>query len=427
MGEEERRAPDTQTVTATPTRGSHTGVEGVAAAMMEDLDAISRRLADAIHEQLDELDEDMYAGTLGSTRSNVGMILTMLSNGTPPTLANPPADALAYAKDYVHQGLSLQLLLRAYRTAQAPFARMWLERLREQSEAAADLARSFGFFNDWLFAWVAEVERRLTDVYVSERERWVRGTVAMRAEEVRAILEDLPIDVMRTSARLRYDLEREHVAYIIWTEHPDGKLGDLEGHALYGEMERLAAEVAETLGASDCLTVPLGRHLTCWAGSRSSAVFDQLPAGIESATHCGLHITFGSPARGLEGFRRSHREALRARRVARLARHSPGSCVGFSDVALDALLTEEVDEARRFVQRELGSLADDSETARRLRATLVVFFDEKASFVHAAHRLGVHENTIAYRVRSAEERLGRRIGDRQLELMVALRLARLTL
>ena len=34
--------------------------------------------------------------------------------------------------------------------------------------------------------------------------------------------------------------------------------------------------------------------------------------------------------------------------------------------------------------------------------------------------MGVHENTVAKRVRAAEELLGRRIGERPVELMAAL-------
>jgi DNA-binding PucR family transcriptional regulator len=39
----------------------------------------------------------------------------------------------------------------------------------------------------------------------------------------------------------------------------------------------------------------------------------------------------------------------------------------------------------------------------------------------------VHENTVTYRVRRAEDLLGHRAVERQLELRVALRLARLVL
>jgi DNA-binding PucR family transcriptional regulator len=89
------------------------------------------------------------------------------------------------------------------------------------------------------------------------------------------------------------------------------------------------------------------------------------------------------------------------------------------------LLTADLDEARRFAVRELGPLAADGDSSRRLVTTLLAFLDEGASFARAARRLGVHENTVAYRVRRAEELLGHRVAERRLELHVALRLAAL--
>jgi DNA-binding PucR family transcriptional regulator len=50
----------------------------------------------------------------------------------------------------------------------------------------------------------------------------------------------------------------------------------------------------------------------------------------------------------------------------------------------------------------------------------------RSHFLRAGRRLGVHENTVTYRVHRAEEIRGHRVAERQLELRVALR-ARLVL
>jgi DNA-binding PucR family transcriptional regulator len=112
--------------------------------------------------------------------------------------------------------------------------------------------------------------------------------------------------------------------------------------------------------------------------------------------------------------------------VAKLGRGRSG-WTPYADVALDALMIHDIDQARRFVARELGPLAADDDGTLRLRGTLRVFLEEGASFVRAARRLGVHENTVTYRVHRAEDLLGHRAVERQLELRVALRLARLVL
>lgn len=51
--------------------------------------------------------------------------------------------------------------------------------------------------------------------------------------------------------------------------------------------------------------------------------------------------------------------------------------------------------------------------------------DRSASFVKAARRLGVHQNTVAHRFHRTEELPGRRTRAHQLELRSALRLAHL--
>jgi DNA-binding PucR family transcriptional regulator len=45
------------------------------------------------------------------------------------------------------------------------------------------------------------------------------------------------------------------------------------------------------------------------------------------------------------------------------------------------------------------------------------------SLARTARRLGLHQNTVIYRVKRAEELLGHPIAQRQLEIQAALRLA----
>ncbi|HVQ58563.1 MAG TPA: helix-turn-helix domain-containing protein, partial [Solirubrobacterales bacterium] len=116
-----------------------------------------------------------------------------------------------------------------------------------------------------------------------------------------------------------------------------------------------------------------------------------------------------------------HQEALLARRVAQL-RGDSAARVAFPEVALEALMVDDPEAARRFAARELGPLAAEDDATRRLASTLAIFLDESASFARAARRLGVHTNTVTYRVHRAEELLGHPATERQLELRMALRL-----
>jgi hypothetical protein len=404
-----------------PPHASRGEIAEIVETLADELDEISAALADTIHANLDELDDDMRTWTLQSTRANLGVMVTLLRDGADPSSVVAPPEAIAYAKEYVVRDLDFVLLQRAYRTAQGVFAGMILERLRQVADDADHLADAMGFFNAWIFAWIEAIERQLTDVYMGEREQWVRGAAAMRAAEVRAILGGAPVDVVEVSRRLGYELDRFHVGYVVWNETAEDAPGG--GQALFGEMEQVAAAVAESLGARSALTVAQGRHLACWAGRHEPQHLGDLR--VPRGAGRGISVAAGTPAHGVEGFVLSHREALLARRVAQLRGDTRSARVVFPDLALEALLTDDVEAARRFAARELGPLTAEDDATVRLASTLAVFLDEGASFVAAARRLGVHTNTVTYRVHRAEELLGHPVNERQLELRVALRLARL--
>jgi DNA-binding PucR family transcriptional regulator len=404
-----------------PPQASRVEIAELVETLADELDDVAAALADTIHENLDELDDDMRTWTLQSTRANLGVMVTLMRDGADPRSVVAPPEALAYAKEYVVRDLDFALLQRAYRTAQGVFAGMILERLREATDDADHLADAMGFFNAWIFAWIEAIERQLTDVYMGEREQWVRGAAALRAAEVRAILGGAAVDVVEVSRRLGYELERFHVGYVVWNETAEDAPGG--GQALFGEMEQVAAAVAESLGARAALTVAQGRHLACWAGRHEPQHLSDLrvPRGAGK----GISVAAGTPALGVEGFVLSHREALAARRVTQLRGEARAARVSFPEVALEALMVGDVESARRFAARELGPLAAGDDATVRLASTLAVFLDEGASFVRAARRLGVHTNTVTYRVHRGEELLGHPVSERQLELRVALRLARL--
>jgi DNA-binding PucR family transcriptional regulator len=175
------------------------------------------------------------------------------------------------------------------------------------------------------------------------------------------------------------------------------------------------------VGTGRPLVVAMGRRLVgAWVGAAEP--FDMVVAGMPGAPR----VAFGSIAAGMEGFRASHREAMQARRVARLSGRRGGTVTRYVDVALTAVASVDLELARDFVARELGPLAAQDDDTVRLAATLRVYLEEHASPRRTAQRLGVHENTVKNRVRAARELLGRSPEERVAELLVALRLVRLT-
>jgi hypothetical protein len=405
-----------------PPAASRGEIEGLVETLGRELDEIAATLADTVHEHLSELEEDMRPWTLQAARSNLGVIVTMMREGDDPGSVLPPPEAIGYAKEYVVRGLDLSLMQRAYRTAQGAFGGIILERLRAATDDADHLAEAGAFFNAWIFAWVEAIERRLTDIYMGEHAQWVRGAAAVRAAEVRALLGGgAAVDAAAVSLRLGYELDRIHVGFVIWSEEAGERPGDAGG--LFAEMEQAAAAVAKSLGAGAPLTVAEGRHLACWAGRRSAPELSRLR--LPRAGARGLSVAAGTPAPGAEGFVLSHREALMARRVAQLRGDGDGAVATYPDLALEALLAQDPEAARRFAARELGPLAAADDATVRFASTVAIFLEEGSSFVRAGRRLGIHANTVAYPVRRTESLLGRPVTERQLELRVALRLARM--
>jgi DNA-binding PucR family transcriptional regulator len=174
------------------------------------------------------------------------------------------------------------------------------------------------------------------------------------------------------------------------------------------------------LGATDVLTLSVGQT-SVWAWGRGDAVRDGV--GENLSLEPGLFAAVGGAGDDLDGFVRSHHDAVQARRMAGLLSRRPGSVISYRAVALTSLIATDPGQAARFVDDELGDLAGDSDSMRRLRATLAVYFDEAMRPVRTARRLGVHQNTVLYRVQQVEQILGRPVADRRLELETALRLA----
>jgi DNA-binding PucR family transcriptional regulator len=200
-----------------------------------------------------------------------------------------------------------------------------------------------------------------------------------------------------------------------------------EGRDTHGAMEAAIAAVRDRLGTTRALVHPVGTlSMAAWI-STSEAISPRQLDDLRFDTHAapGVRIAIGDHGHGIAGFRQSYNEAVQARRVAELGDQPPGTITRYARVAPAAIATADLDQARTFVQRELRGLAGEGDLTRRLTATLRTYLDEHGSRSRTAKRLGIHENTVSYRIKQAEEVLGRSVDQRTLELRVALALAHL--
>jgi DNA-binding PucR family transcriptional regulator len=95
--------------------------------------------------------------------------------------------------------------------------------------------------------------------------------------------------------------------------------------------------------------------------------------------------------------------------------------VTFSEVAPVAMMLGSAGLLRAWVLATLGGLATDDEHHARLRDTLLVFLRSGGSYKATAERLVVHKNTEQYRIRKAEESLGRPAAENRHDVELALR------
>jgi DNA-binding PucR family transcriptional regulator len=390
-------------------------VQEVAAELLASTPALARGMAVHLAESVPELagteDGELAPELLASTEANIGQVLHVLKAGTEVRRANLPPEALAFMRGNVWRGVPLPALLRSYRLGHAWLWSQWSHALQERIDDPEELLAAQDATSAFMFAFVDRLCDVLVQEYGSEAEQLTRGTAQLRAEAVRAILAGEPGgDEEALSTRLGYELRREHLALRVV-----GTAGETR------DVEREVREAAAALGARAPLVVASSTvSFDVWCGSYEG--FDT--AALERyAPPEGVRVAFGRPGRGLEGFRRSHEEAVHAARVVALARGATGPVTGYAQVEIVSLLAADLPRARAFVAGRLGPLAATGEPARRLRETLRAFLAAGGSATRVARELHVHQNTVAYRVKRAEELLGRRVTEDPVELICALELA----
>jgi DNA-binding PucR family transcriptional regulator len=388
------------------------------------LPSVSQDITDAIHAELADLnaDPELRASTYASTDSVLRLIVDLARTERSPSVAIPPPAAVDYAREFVRRGLPLDSLLRAYHIGQATFFRRWSTKAHETITDPHDLTEAVELGASWTFDYIERLSDGLVQRYGEERERWVRSAAALRAQVIDAVLAGELENPERASRRLGYELARNHLAFAIWSDAPHDR-----GDIALAMIERAAVHLVSSLGMATPLLVPRARLcLAGWIGSpRDGHTADLERAHVDVQSFPTVLAAFGSPGSGVAGFARSHREAFQARRIAQLSQQRPGTVTQYDAVALAALASTDVEQAREFVKAELGRLVGDDDQSRRLGATLRVYLEENMSPSRASRRLGVHENTITNRIRAAQELLPHPIEQRACELQVALRLIRL--
>jgi DNA-binding PucR family transcriptional regulator len=385
--------------------------EGVGAMLAEPQELFAQVDAAVLAAAPSRLAEDpaITAATIATDRANiVHWAECNLRRPGERVPANLSAQVLDLARDIVRRGLD-DTTLNTYRIGQNIAWRAWMERAFALTDDVEVLRELLEVTSRSIFAFVDETVAGIQQLIDAEREQLTRGTHAERLETVNLILEGAPITSARASARLRYELAREHTAAVLWSE---------EQAADTGALERAADALARAGGARRPFTVVASTH-SLWAWYADGHAPDLAAVGAQLEHTPGVRVALGSSAAGIEGFRRSHLDALATQR---LMNRMPAQLrlASYEDVQLVALTSADEERAGEFVARTLGALAAaDPE----LRETLRVYIREQFSASRAARALFAHRNTVLNRLARARELLPAPLEGRGLQVGLALEIA----
>lgn len=336
----------------------------------------------------------------------------LVGAGTQPVEMAPIT--VPFARDCAHWDVGVGAILRSYQRGHQRLWQLWQQRITESVPDAEARAAVIALGAEVLLEYVTVGMELTVHTHAVEREIRLRGASWRQRDDVLALLEGRAPDTeAELSRRLGHPLQRSQVAFVCWS-------GTGFAARDVGGLESAAREWAEAAAGVAPLLVPVDSGTTWgWVSPPAgSAWLDEEPPKPRD----GFRISTGTAGPGLDGFRRSHTEALRAQSIA-AAGAVPAAVTRYADIATLAVLTDDRDELRRFVAAQLGDLALPGEREQRLRSTVHNYLDGGANVRAVARELNYHRNTIQQRLELAAKLRGRALDTDRAGLALALTIA----
>jgi DNA-binding PucR family transcriptional regulator len=351
----------------------------------------------------------LAAEVAASNRANVlHLAASMLKDPGGRVPANLTPEVLGIAREAFRRGIE-QAVYTTYHAGQNAVWAYWMRTAFALSQDPAALRQALEAGSRSLAGFIDDTVAALSEQLRRERADLARSSHARRFEVVSLVLDSAPITTGRASTGLGYDLRRRHTAAVLWTDPRRPDQGAL-------------AQAAEALGpatrARQVLTV-IASSSSVWAWlAAADTDTDTGALAAATAAHPAVRVAVGPAGAGIDGFRRSHFDAVATQRL--MSRRPDLRVARFTDVQLVTLAIQDEQRAREFVVRTLGQLADAD---RELRDTLCVYIAEQFSAARAARALYTHRNTVLNRLQRAERLLPLPLAGHGLEVGVALEIA----
>lgn len=384
------------------------------------LGEVAVEMRDLLAERIDELDAEpvLLDLMLASIEGNVVTILQALQHDIGCERQEPPTAAIEYARRLAQRGVPVYALVRAYRLGQQFLLRRAFDTSTELGGGEDVRAEAYDRIVQQVFDYIDWISQRVVVVYEEERETWLAHQSNARQGTVRRLLDGGDVDLVAAERALGYRLSSvHHLAVVAWTSTP-AEPGDHLGGSI-----RTIREFAEEIGGGAPLVVDCDQATAwAWVPVPRDWRFDEGLAGWRSVGRPGTVLAVGSSRPGVEGFRRSHAEALRVHRLVSLGGVPDRSVVSHDEpgVAATSLLAQDLPGTRAWVRGVLGDLIQEGESTARLRSTLLTLLRHDMSYTATAEAMVMHKNSIRYRLTSAEAMLGHRVTENRLDVELAL-------
>jgi sugar diacid utilization regulator len=350
-------------------------------------------------------------------RKNVELYFRVLAEDRVPR-AEELAELEQAARRRLHQAIPLEAMFHSYHVG----VRVMWACLLERSEGL-----DLGHLAILTLAYAERVAQAAARAYLQERERVSRSQQeATRLFFTRLFSGDFSDEAaaLREALLLGYDLSHTHVVALITATVPRGTASaelDLTLAEVRDQLERLFPESPTVLMRAGLLLAVPGDAVPRIVASLAAAMAQPEWAGRK------LIVGIGTPRAGLRGLIASFNEARRAQALGTLL--DPAQPIYRYDELRLFDLFKEGEPVEAFVTEVLGRLlGQDAERGTRYLETLEALFAAALNRKVAARRLGVHPNTLSYRLNRIEALLGGSLlsGEFCFRVQLALKLAQLT-
>ena len=356
---------------------------------------------DAVREDLPELhdldDPEVSALCRRALATNLEAGVAHLRTHDPRPGALP-LDVVRLARLWARRGMPVELLMRGYIVGQQVALDMIVDTVAEtdmpadlRQEATAKATRA-------VLGYSQAVLLQSVLAHDDERDRQNTSPQLRRLHLVEGALAGHD-----GGLALGYDLRMNHLAVLARGDDPVATVEALRAHT------RRRMLVVQ----------PDAEHAWAWIGGFDEFARNELKALAQHAADLGGPVAFGTARPGLAGFKTTFDQARLAHG---LGVRADQTVTLYANVALEALAVADEPQARMFVLDELGPLLVGDIKSASLLGTLRAYFAAAGNAASCAAALDIHVQTVAYRLRRVEDRLGHPIQARRAELELALRL-----